>query len=140
MGINFLMLSHLRYKLYFSCYGLLCLVLLWRKDMRFYWFFIGFFVSVCSYADGSSGYVPLSAPIQIIDDGDAPRAFVYDVVVNDDKCSKKYPVILLDSSRFLAREFYSTILMAKAANKRVNLATKGCWMGQYPIVFSIYVE
>jgi len=108
--------------------------------MRFFLLAIVFFVSAYSYADGSSGYVPLSAPIQIIDDGGMPRAFVYDVVVNDNKCSKKHPVILLDSSRFLAREFYSTILMAKAANKRVNLITKECWMGQYPIVFSIYVE
>lgn len=88
----------------------------------------------------SSGYVSLDNPIQIID-GSEPRAFLYEVSIRNSGCSRTTPVLLLDSSRFLAKEFYSTILMAKASGKRVNIISDGCWLnGQYPIVASIFLE
>jgi hypothetical protein len=96
---------------------------------------------VYAIAGGSTGYINLNNPIQVVEEGAESRVFLYNVVVNDGGCSNTVPVILLNPNRIASKEFYSTILMAKAAGKKVNLTTNGCWLNnQYPIVSSIYVE
>lgn len=90
---------------------------------------------------GTSGEVSLeNARIQLISTG-TPIAYVYDTPVNDG-CEKTFPVLIFDGpdANPLAKEIYSTLLMAKASGKKVNIITKGCWsVLSTPIITSMYL-
>ena len=43
-------------------------------------------------AGGSTGYIALNNPIQVVEEGVESRVFLYNVIVNDGGCSNTAPV------------------------------------------------
>jgi hypothetical protein len=101
-------------------------------------------LAVNAFALGRSGDISLEGKaIQVISDGESSRVFVYGANISTSGCTgdTSTPVIKMGSANPLASELYSTILMAKASGKQVELITSGCLSnGSYPVIFSIYVK
>lgn len=99
-----------------------------------------FLVSNYAYA-GNSDWVSITDKrVQIIA-GDEPRAFLYDVVINNSGCTNTTPVLLIEETQILAKELFSVILTAKSADKIIKVVTDDCWnYGQFPIIVSIYIK
>jgi len=64
-----------------------------------------FLLLTLAFANGTSGYVSIqNKDIQIISDG-SPRAFIYNVVINNGGCNQTTPVLLMDDSQVLSLRF-----------------------------------
>ncbi|SMF63854.1 hypothetical protein SAMN02745866_04100 [Alteromonadaceae bacterium Bs31] len=106
--------------------------------MRLIFLVFSLLITQTVVANGDSGKISLkNKRIQLIADSPNPRAFVYDVVINNGGCSGTTPVLVMSDTSTLYREMYSTLLAAKAGGKEVSIVTKGC-KDNNPKIFSVY--
>jgi hypothetical protein len=106
--------------------------------------FFSFFTAFQAHSDGGrTGVIHLDdKPFQFIDGREEDIMYVYNVVMKESKCDRRNIAVLDFTNNDMAKEIYSSLLMAKASGRQVDLIAKCHTFSDQvkrPSISSVYV-